>query len=309
MNHPGARFSVLRRMNRFLSVDDRLHLSKLAATPFAFIEHRISELQSVDLSKVSVAHLVELLRPVLEIYVSQPLEFERARSVFRAQKNDGQVLFDEVKRLWTPPADKAKLNRANIDGQPVFYCNTESENAVFELRPGIGDIVTVLRADLIGNESPRLVPLGIWELAKRYGVAIGGESTDLLEEFFANDDDSRCKIQLIGEFLIKEFSRVVPDGDEHRSLYKISAAIAQWCYGFSCPDRPVDGIIYPSVQSGGVGACIALLPASVNRLFRASGCCVMEIIDASSNGGFQTKQGEARSISEEGRIEWKRKSK
>lgn len=83
-------------MNRPLSVDDRLHLSKLAATPFAFIERRIGALESADLLKVSLAHLVCLLKPILGVYVSQPLEFERARSVFRAQKNEGQVLFDEV---------------------------------------------------------------------------------------------------------------------------------------------------------------------------------------------------------------------
>lgn len=78
-----------------------------------------------------------------------------------------------MKRLWTPPDDKAHLGRANLDRQPVFYCSTELENAVFELRPRVGDVVTVLRSDLTGDESPRLVPLGIWELAKQWGVAIG----------------------------------------------------------------------------------------------------------------------------------------
>jgi len=236
--------------------------------------------------------------------MNQPLEFERARSVFRARKNEGELLFDEVKQLWTPPADRTKLNRANINAEPVFYCSTELENAVFELKPGVGDIVTVLRADLKGNVSPRLISLGIWELAQRYGVAIGGEPTDLLDKFFGHDGDSRRKVQLIDAFLVEEFTRVVPEGDEYRYLYKITAAIAQWCYRLSCLDGPVDGIVYPSMQSGGVGACIALLPGSVNRLFRASACSVMEIIDASSNSALKTRQGEAKSISEDGRIEW-----
>jgi hypothetical protein len=125
----------------------------------------------------------------------------------------------------------------------------------------------------------------------------------LVEQSFGDDGDSLHKIRLIREFLIEEFTRMVPEGDENRHLYKITAAIAQWCYEFSTAEGPIDGIAYPSVQSGG-GACIALLPGSVNRLFRASGCCVMEIIDASSNGGVYTRQGEAKSISEAGRIEW-----
>jgi RES domain len=291
-------------MSGLLSVEDSLHRSKVAVTPLSFVERRISEIESANLLEVSVFRLVELLRPLLEIYVNQPLEFERACSVFRARKNEGELFFDEVKRLWTPPADRAKLNRANIDGEQVFYCSTELENAVFELKPCAGDIVTVLRADLKGNESPRLISLGIRELAQRYGVAIGGEPTDLLDEFFGHDGDSRRKIQLIDAFLIEEFTRLVPEGDEYRHLYKITAAIAQWCYRLSCLDGPVDGIVYPSVQSGGVGACIALLPGSVNRLFSASACCVMEILDASSNRALGTRQGEAKSITEDGRIEW-----
>lgn len=131
-----------------------------------------------------------------------------------------------------------------------------------------------------------------------------GEPADLFDDFLSNDDDSLRKVQLINKFVVKEFSRVVPDGAGRRYLYKITAAIAQYCYSFGCVDKPIDGIVYPSIQSGGVGACIALLPGSVNRLFRASDCCVMEIIDASSNGGFNTRQGEARSISQAGRIEW-----
>lgn len=57
-------------MSRQLSVDDGLHLAKVAATPVAFIERRISELESVDLASMSIALLVEMLRPLLEIYVS-----------------------------------------------------------------------------------------------------------------------------------------------------------------------------------------------------------------------------------------------
>lgn len=80
-------------MSRQLSVDDGLHLAKVEATPVALIERRISELESVDLATMSIAPLVEMLRPLLEIYVSQPLDLSAlVRSSAHKGTNDSCYL-------------------------------------------------------------------------------------------------------------------------------------------------------------------------------------------------------------------------
>jgi hypothetical protein len=54
-----------------------------------------------------------------------------------------------------PPADKAKLNRANRAGRPMFYCSVGAPAVFYELRAKQGDRIALNTQDfrefMIGN--------------------------------------------------------------------------------------------------------------------------------------------------------------
>ena len=109
------------------------------------IEARINELKGLDLrlDQVTVEYLKSRLFDLLEIYAGRTIHLQSSTHIFRARKNKGQELFESKAQLWCPkPGDLKFLSRANNIGQPVFYCCTDPETAIFEVRPKLNDVVT-----------------------------------------------------------------------------------------------------------------------------------------------------------------------
>src|SRR5215204_4079623 len=67
--------------------------------------------------------------------------------LYRARKNVGDVPWQFASDLWYPPATAVRnRGRFNDPGSPVLYaCNTAT-GAVFEIRPNVGDVITILIA-------------------------------------------------------------------------------------------------------------------------------------------------------------------
>ena len=60
-------------------------------------------------------------------------------ALFRARRGKGHTGPD----LGAPPAHRATAGRANLKGQPVAYVASTLETALYEVRPSIGDIVSI----------------------------------------------------------------------------------------------------------------------------------------------------------------------
>jgi hypothetical protein len=57
--------------------------------------------------------------------------------------------WDSTKDLSAPPPYKARAGRANLQGQPVLYLSDKMEAAIAEVRPSVGDVVSVTKYRLI----------------------------------------------------------------------------------------------------------------------------------------------------------------
>src|SRR5436309_1657221 len=92
----------------------------------------------------------------------EPVPIFRARAGF----------WESVVDLWCPlPERVAKLGRANDIGKAVFYCSDSLETAVFEMRPRIGDLITVVRHEVVDPcLCPTVLGLGVEEKIDQYST-------------------------------------------------------------------------------------------------------------------------------------------
>jgi len=274
------------------------------------IERRIRALQSLDLSRsgVSVDYLRLRLFDLLENYACRTIFLQSNVKIFRARRKpqgEGEGLFTHKKELWYPePQYVRRLGRLNRIGQPLFYCATNWETSIFEIRPEVGDIVTVLECEAIGAASPMLSAVDTYQQLARLGVKIdedpgGAPLRDLRKSI---GDSAWRKNRLIEEFVSAEFTRNVADSHEYE--YKLSIAMAELLFSFGIDSRGIDGIAYPSMRTDLIDVNIALLPRAVDRMYRPIACQTGRIVGFSDIGMPEWEPGVSKSIHRYGRIEW-----
>lgn len=66
------------------------------------------------------------------------------QGVFRARKNNNKCFFEHVDQLWYPPAEYVQAGRFNHRNDPAFYAASEFSAAALEVRPEVGDVITIL---------------------------------------------------------------------------------------------------------------------------------------------------------------------
>jgi hypothetical protein len=245
---------------------------------------------------------------LLENYASRTIFLQSNVNIFRARRKperEGQGLFTHKKELWYPEHQHVRrLGRLNRIGQPLFYCATSLETSIFEIRPEVGDIVTVLKCESIGGASPMLIAVDTYQQLARLGVKIDEDpGVDPLRDLRKSiGDNAYNKNRLIEEFISAEFMRDVADGYEYE--YKLSIAIAEWLFGFGTDSKDIDGIAYPSMGSGLIDVNIALLPQAVDLMYRPISCQAGRIIRYDDEGMPAWQPGDTKSIHRSGRLEW-----
>jgi hypothetical protein len=155
----------------------------------------------------------------------------RARSFQSADSLRKAIEYPE-REIGPPPFNLAKAGRMNAAGISVFYGATDPDVALSEVRPPVGSRVIVARFDIVR-------PLRLLDLAILRQIGTTGSIFDA--EFIHQRERAK--------FLEKLSSRIVVPvmpGDEVYD-YLPTQVIAD--YLASEADPPLDGIIYPSVQT------------------------------------------------------------
>jgi hypothetical protein len=187
---------------------------------------------------------------------------------FRARINEGAELFSKAEELWYPPKEFIrKMGRLNRAHEPIFYISASHETATLEVRPNVGDHVTILRVKLNDAQKlPHVMELGVTESQPQHGLEV---STPLPEwantkGIFHSQEEAR-KNMLIRSCIARLMMKVVPDGKEQR--YKKSIAIAETLMA----SPYIDGVLYPSIAGDGSrkggGMNMAIKPDSADNLF------------------------------------------
>ncbi|HEX5276373.1 MAG TPA: RES domain-containing protein [Fluviicoccus sp.] len=187
---------------------------------------------------------------------------------FRARINIGSDFFEKTDELWYPPKENIqKPGRLNRINKSIFYISASHDTATLEVRPKVGDLVTILRVKLKDSARlPHVMELGIAETQSQHGLEI---TMPLLEQtnmkgIFLNKEEIRKNL-LIRSCISRLMMKVIPGGQEDQ--YKKSVAIAEIL--MESPD--IDGVLYPSIAGdgsrGGGGMNMAIKPESADELF------------------------------------------
>jgi len=77
--------------------------------------------------------------------------------------------------LWWPNPEFVGRGRCNEANSPVFYCANSDMTAIIEVRPSIGDLLTVVEVSLIdAKQLPLVMTVGVHEFTAKSNPNYGG---------------------------------------------------------------------------------------------------------------------------------------
>lgn len=180
--------------------------------------------------------------------------------IFRVTINNripevGQNRIVDLKYLRNP--DKSivkKMGRANLVNQTVLYGGFEPMTILNELKPNVGDLITITEWQLNTDEYFNLVPI-----FKEMGTYDNNELSLKLQVAYINatrrlDEYERNHRDILLTFLTDCFAK--PVGDVNTDYY-LSAYFADYIFNVF-EGGTVDVILYPSVQMDGSFMNIAM---------------------------------------------------
>lgn len=172
-----------------------------------------------------------------------------------------------IKHLKYPPKEYIKkYGRANLIGQSVLYATFDYITALSEMRPDIGNTITVSFWKLKSDYALSVTPIyknttkdGVVhnELSLRANVM----SKQMLKQY---DENVRMQIDIIVKFIADAFSKDVEDGNHFD--YYLSAYYANKLF-YEFENETIDAILYPSVRQSLTLSNIALKPEIFDKYY------------------------------------------
>lgn len=206
--------------------------------------------------------------------------FYRARNHnnVRGSLNDDILTeFKNEKEFWNSPVKFAKMGRCNAEGESMFYCSSDFTTAILEVKPQVGDYITVSSFKNLHTQNIprfRIQPIG-----KTYLLKIP-ELKLLYENYKINQNQYE-----IEEFLDKLFHQNIEDNEAYK--YKLSIAIAHiFLTNGTNKEKMIietDGLIYPSIIRNQKSYCFVLKPWIVHCYFEIFGIQTMKVLEVGSD--------------------------
>lgn len=269
---------------------------------FEKIQIQIAE---IDLRTISIEMIMDIIRPVLN---GIPLACQYTAvnlGLYRAIAwSDKPALFDDITY---PPIKFAKINRASLEGEQVFYSSSSKNITLFEVDAKVGSRYVIsewrttqqLMLPLLGYTTQNLEHLG-------------GGREDKFEEFdyskiqYANSIEH---LKNILNYLCKLFCQQVPSNSQH--LFKITIAIAKLIYqqefaGFPPNQSGIfNGLIYPSIKGKGTHDNYAIKKEVIDSGFVEFFSAEFIEIMSFANGVYRYKILDYANSIKDGEILWK----
>jgi hypothetical protein len=236
---------------------------------------RIEAVHSIDSTELSCDEVRTRVRALVagHDFLEQYLDVQ---GIWRARLCINKDLFENVfSQLWCPYPENSRMNRFNAKGESVFYCSLKARMAVFEVRPTIGEWITVLAAKAKHQVARlRVFTLGLeacHDPILKYLRYEGARAFPPLRKILG-DEDAYLKWRMIDDFVGTMASRPVPPGNDIG--YRATVALARELMHIF-PDA--DGFIYPSVGTELHGVNLMLTRDAVNHHFEPLACDVYAI--------------------------------
>jgi hypothetical protein len=179
----------------------------------------------------------------------------------RPPENNNQRII-ETKWLGCKPSDAVtEYGRMNFIGQSILYGTFAIPTAINELKPQIGDKVTVSEWTLIEPEKEMIVYPIFWKMASNAGFyQIINQYNTVISMY---DKPVKELIDAQVEFIANVMSKRI----NHNNLYVITSSIANRIF-FSERKEEIEAIIYPSVQDKTRIDNIAIKPDSFREKYK-----------------------------------------
>jgi len=185
--------------------------------------------------------------------------------------------FTNETEFWNPPNKDSRIGRCNEERESLFYCANDINTSVLEVKPKLGDYVTVADyVNIYDNDKPRfrIKPVGM-----KYLVQI-----PILKNLFSNSKFNSSQLE-IDNFLDELFHQQV--GGKELYKYKLSIAISKIFFTNSTNYKSeifqTDGLIYSSIIRDKKSHCYVLKPWFVHAYFFINYIQTWQITEKSSS--------------------------
>ncbi len=223
--------------------------------------------ERIDQKSIDDSFLVSFYHEYLPVPVYLPIVMTDKLIIARIRKNNKENgVFSKVSDVSYPPANKARADRANVLGEPIFY-GTLLESMTDE--QGVATSVEEAASDFFNFDVGEsvILTLSLWKVTDSfYTCALPMPETFSKKHLLANEiyekwsskkqdfpEDETSLIEYVGKIMSEK-------GDE--AIYKATAQFVKHVLS-THPD--LKGVIYPSVKFNGQGVCAAILPSTVNK--------------------------------------------
>ena len=243
--------------------------------------YKLKELNTIDASDAEVMSLLGQLGST-NIFTAQ---VKMGSTVIRARTeldfdNSNQILF-ENQLSYRQDLNNVRRGRCNLDKEAAFYGVLMTEQDKLKAKDRLTCFSEVSKIKVLeeGTQGVEYTTTGIWRVTEPFEVfafthheslSNAHELTaEMKREFarLASEDDIIDKEK--STFFQEFFSEIFGDPD---SSYKISSCISSLLFSLGCK-----GILYPSVQTKGLGLNLALPPSTVINHLRISSALVEKV--------------------------------
>lgn len=211
--------------------------------------------------------IIELLKPILDeiiTFIALPIFDEQGFKEIQRVTINKNVLngknerIDGIALLKYPPAKKANYGRANIKGQSVLYATFNPMTALKEMKPNIGDFITISTWTILETTTLSVAP--IFKITSKDGVFHNELSLFYLNEYEKLKKSlSKDVVEQSDElmlFMAECFAKRVEYGNKFD--YYLSAYFADRIFA----GLNVEALVYPSFPEDLSFSNIAIKPQS-----------------------------------------------
>jgi len=222
-------------------------------------------------TKINDSNFNSCISEILKRYDYQrTVHFYKMKAVFRARRvdcgtlDDAISVLDNIEQLSYPrsPEDN-KIGRCNFFGKPVFYCSSDKGTPIFEIRPNLGNFISLTTFVPKEKDSFELTfpIIGVKQLLKSFSQRkIHKSITEMIEKEMNSLKPAILEIDnYFAELFVKSIS------EQNNYLYKITAAYFSHVNSCAVEGRKMDSLLYPSVESEISGYNLAIETPFVDR--------------------------------------------
>jgi hypothetical protein len=217
------------------------------------------------------------------------------------------IRINDLNYLANPPEKCVKrYGRANNIGESVFYATFDPLTALSEMRPNIGDLITISNWKLKNDYKLRIAP--IFKNNSIDGIIYNETLLNIIEkyqkEITQHEISLREQIEIIIQFISDCFSKEVDDSNHYD--YFLSAYYSKRIF-CELQGGNIEAILYPSVRQSLTLNNIVIKPSVLNKNYEIESIeenRVIQIPSGKNNGWILEGTGDSKTF-ENNKIIWK----